>query len=163
MTDTFGGGLGDDVYQPDGSEIREDTGPLEPEDSLEDRGVGQVLDEGYSPPERPYAVEDTGTTPREQRTGESLDTRLARERPEWRRYEGDGLGDSEDTDGELLDHEVGDRRAGRIVAPDEGAHSRQDGVTGEDVGIDGGAASAEEAAMHVVDEDDEGRYGDGDL
>ena len=82
MTDPAGGGMGDDVYQPDDSEIREDTGPLEPEDTLDDRGIDEVLDEGYSPPERPLAVEETGTTAREQRTGESLDERLLRERPD---------------------------------------------------------------------------------
>lgn len=144
------GGWGDTVYQPDGSEIREDTGPLEPEDTLLDRGLEQVLDEGYSPPERPFAVEDTGTTAGEQRIGESLDARLRRERPDARPADGDGLGDASDTDGELLDDEVGDRRSGRLVGPDEGAHSREEGMTGADVGIDGGAASAEEAAMHVV-------------
>lgn len=153
MTDPRGGGesgMGDDVYQPDDSEVREDTGPLEPEDTLEDRGLDEVLDEGYSPPERPYAVEDTGTTAREQRTGESLDRRLSREEPEQGGPAGDGIGDASDTDGELLDDEVGDRRSGRLVGPDEGAHPRRDGVTGEDIGIDGGAASAEEAAVHVV-------------
>jgi hypothetical protein len=151
------GGWGDEVYQPDDSEIREDAGPLEPEDTLLDRGLEEVLDEGYSPPERPFAVEDTGTTADEQRTGESLDARLRRENPDARPVDGDGLGDASDTDGELLDAEVGDRRSGRLVGPDEGAHSREEGMTGADVGIDGGAASAEEAAMHVVpDPADEG-------
>ncbi|SDM76279.1 DUF5709 domain-containing protein [Actinacidiphila guanduensis] len=148
---------GDDVYQPDPGddrEIREDAGPLEPEDTLEDRGLVDVLDEGYSPPERPFAVEDVGTTDSEQHTGESLDSRLARERPDTRPPDGDGLGDAADTDGELLDPEAGDLRSGRLVAPDEGAHSRRDGVSGEDVGIDGGAASAEEAAVHVVQDAD---------
>ncbi len=151
------GGWGDEVYQPDDSEIREDAGPLEPEDTLLDRGLQEVLDEGYSPPERPFAVEDTGTTADEQRTGESLDARLRRERPDAGSADGDGLGDASDTDGELLDDEVGDRRSGRLVGPDEGAHPREEGMTGADVGIDGGAASAEEAAMHVVpDPADEG-------
>jgi hypothetical protein len=142
--------MGDEVYQPDGSEIREDTGPLEPEDTLLDRGLDETLDEGYSPPERPLAVEDTGTTAGEQRSGESLDDRLRRERPDEGPPAGDGLGDAWDTDGELLDPEAGGPRSGRLVGPDEGAHAREDGVTGRDVGIDGGAASAEEAAVHVV-------------
>lgn len=146
-------GRGDDVYQPDRGgdrDIREDTGPLEPEDTLDDRGVVDVLDEGYSPPDRPLVVEDTGTTGDEQQAGDSLDDRLARERPDRQPPRGDGLGDASDTDGELLDPEAGDLRSGRLVGPDEGAHSREDGVTGEDVGIDGGAASAEEAAVHLV-------------
>jgi hypothetical protein len=149
------GGMGDDVYQPDDSEIREDTGPLDPEDTLLDRGLKEALDEGYSPPDRPLAVEDTGTTAGEQRAGESLDRRLRRERPDDGPPSGDGLGDASDTDGELLDAETGDRRSGRLVAPDEGAHSRRSGLIGDDIGIDGGAASAEEAAVHLVpDEDD---------
>ncbi|HEY5835836.1 DUF5709 domain-containing protein [Streptomyces sp.] len=143
-------GMGDEVYQPDDSEIREDTGLLEPQDTLDDRGLDQVMDEGYSPPERPLAVEDVGTTAREQRTGESLESRLRRERPDETPPPGDGLGDASDTDGELLDPEAGDRRSGRLVGPDGGAHPRRDGLTGEDAGIDGGAASAEEAAVHVV-------------
>ena len=144
------GGMGDDVYQPDGSEIREDAGPLEPEDTLLDRGLAQTLDEGYSPPDRPLAVSDTGTTAGEQQEGESLERRLRRERPEEDAPDGDGLGDAPGTDGELLDTEAGDRRSGRLVAPDEGAHRRADDLVGEDVGIDGGAASAEEAAVHVI-------------
>jgi hypothetical protein len=40
------------------------------------------------------------------------------------------------------------------VAPDEGAHEDEEsGAIATDVGIDGAAASAEEAAMHIVDED----------
>jgi hypothetical protein len=155
MTRFDDGGMGDDVYQPDGSEIREDTGPLDPEDTLLDRGLQEALDEGYSPPERPLAVEDTGTTAREQHTGESLDQRLRREVPDERPPDGDGLGDSPDSDGELLDPEAGGPRSGRLVGPDEGAHSRRDGVTGEDIGIDGGAASAEESAVHVVTDPEE--------
>ncbi|WP_329129927.1 DUF5709 domain-containing protein [Streptomyces sp. NBC_01476] len=157
MTDPGDFGMGDDVYQPDedDSEIREDAGPLEPEDTLVDRGLEDVLDEGYSPPEKPLAVEDVGTTADEQRTGESLDERLRREVPDGQVPEGDGIGDDSDTDGELLDGEVGDRRSGRLVGPDEGAHVRRDGVSGEDVGIDGGAASAEEAAVHVVPDDED--------
>ncbi|HEY3478148.1 MAG TPA: hypothetical protein VGL02_04530, partial [Streptomyces sp.] len=85
-TDT---GMGDDVYQPDGSEIQEDTGPLEPADTLDDRGIAEVLDEGYSPPEHPMGVNRTGTTPGEQYAGASLDELLARERPDLAARPGD--------------------------------------------------------------------------
>ncbi len=51
--------------------------------------------------------------------------------------------------------EVGEERAGRLVAPDEGAHADvDDNLVAEDVGIDEGAAGAEEAAVHVVPDDD---------
>ncbi|MFB6960598.1 DUF5709 domain-containing protein [Streptomyces sp. NPDC056309] len=147
-------GWGDDVYQPDDSEIREDTGVLDPEDTLVYDGVDDPLDRGWSPPERPWAVEHTGVTAAERRQGETLDQRLAEELPEPPAWDGDDMGDCEDTDGELLDNEVGDVRSGRLVAPDEGAHEDEESaLVATDVGIDGAAASAEEAAMHVVDEE----------
>jgi hypothetical protein len=53
------------------------------------------------------------------------------------------------------DGEVGDDRAGRLLAPDEGAHEdTEKDLVARDVGISGAAAGAEEAAMHVIDEDD---------
>ncbi|MGA5699115.1 DUF5709 domain-containing protein [Peterkaempfera bronchialis] len=147
--------MGDEVYQPQGDDVVEDAGPLEPEDTLMNRGVGQVLDEGYSPPERPLAVDEWGTTAEEQHSGETLDRRLAREVPEVAAPNGDGLGDTVGTDGELLDEEVGDLRAGRLVAQDEGAHPDTDSeLFASDVGIDGAAASAEEAAVHVVPDEE---------
>lgn len=146
-------GWGDDVYQPDGSEQREDTGLLDAEDTLENDGVDDPLDRGWSPPERPWAVEHTGVTAGERQRGETLDQRLAEEQPDVLAPDGDGLGDSQGTDGELLDNEVGTDRSGRLVAPDEGAHEDGPALVAMDVGIDGAAASAEEAAMHVVDED----------
>lgn len=68
--------------------------------------------------------------------------------------DGDGIGDCQGTDGEPWDNEVGASRSGRLVAPNEGAHEDDEsGLIATDVGIDGAAASAEEAAMHIVDED----------
>ena len=50
---------------------------------------------------------------------------------------------------------AGDERAGRLVDPDEGVRTdAEKDLVGLDVGIDGAAAGAEEAAMHVIDEDD---------
>ncbi|HET9381358.1 MAG TPA: DUF5709 domain-containing protein [Streptomyces sp.] len=147
-------GWGDDVYQPASAEQREDTGLLDAEDTLEYDGVDDPLDRGWSPPERPLAVEHTGVTAAERRRGETLDQRLAEETPDLAPQDGDGLGDSRGTDGELLDNEVGATRSGRLVAPDEGAHEDEESaLVATDVGIDGAAASAEEAAVHTVDED----------
>jgi hypothetical protein len=141
---------GDEDTSPD---VTEDDGLLDPSDTLLDR---DQLDEGYSPPERPYAVNDWGTTPAEAAAGESLDARLRREVPEAAPDRGDGLGDSSDTDGELRDREVGDVRSGRLADDGEELFST-------DVGIDGGAASAEEAAVHLVgDEEDGDTDGDAD-
>lgn len=154
---------GDDVYQPDGpddSEIRTVEGIRDEEDTLLNRGA-DPFDEGASPPERPLAVEHEGTTAQEQNEGESLDDRLREEVPDpalGRNLggEGDGIGDALDSDGEPLDDEVGDGRAGRLVAPDEGAHEdAEKDLLASDVGIDGAAASAEEAAVHIVPDEDE--------
>ncbi|MEU6403327.1 DUF5709 domain-containing protein [Streptomyces sp. NPDC046985] len=147
-------GWGDDVYQPDDSEIKEDTGVLDAEDTLVSDGVEDPLDRGWSPPERPWAVEHTGVTAAEGHERETLDQRLAEELPDLSAPDGDGIGDCDGTDGELLDDEVGAARSGRLVAPDEGAHEDEESaLVATDVGIDGAAASAEEAAVHVVDED----------
>ncbi|EPD62208.1 MULTISPECIES: DUF5709 domain-containing protein [unclassified Streptomyces] len=147
-------GWGDDVYQPDGSEIQEDSGLLDVEDTLVDDGVDDPLDRGWSPPERPWAVERDDVTAAERRHGETLDQRLAEELPELVMSDGDGIGDCDGSDGELLDDEVGATRSGRLVAPDEGAHEDEESaLVATDVGIDGAAASAEEAAMHIVDGD----------
>ncbi|MGY1686687.1 DUF5709 domain-containing protein [Geodermatophilus sp. SYSU D00867] len=142
-----------DLYGTDGTDPEEATGLLEVEDTLEDPRRPRDLDTGWSPPERPWGVADWGTTEREEATGESLAGRLARELPDrsWDDADGDGLGDLTGGDGELLDDEVGDARAGRLAeVGDDGVVDREDELLGEDLGIDGGAASAEEAAVHLV-------------
>jgi hypothetical protein len=141
---------------------------LDAEDTLDNTGVADPLEEGYSPGERPLAVDDWGTTAREEAEGESLDGRLAREVPDVGYVdpldEGDGLGDDADTDGELRDDEVGENRSGRLVsesyvaedAVSVGGSERDADLLAVDVGVDGAGASAEEAAVHVVpDEDDD--------
>lgn len=144
--------MGDEVYQPQGDEVVEDAGPLESEETLNDRGV-EPLDEGYSPPERPLAVDEWGTTAAEQHRGETLDRRLARETPEEAAPGGDDIGDVAGGEGEPRDDEVGGSDAGRLVAPDEGAHPDTDAeLLATDVGINSGARTAEEAAMHIVPE-----------
>jgi hypothetical protein len=120
---------------------------LEPEDTLVDRGVKDVLDEGYSPAEKPSDFYDGH---------EPLDGRLAREVPNEAADDSDGIGDTPDTDGEPYDDEVGTDRAGRLVAADDGSGSDTDAyLYARDVGIDGAGASAEEAAIHAIPEDRE--------
>jgi hypothetical protein len=117
-------------------------------DSLVDnRGLAEPLDEGYSPPEKWSPAEGYGNTPLEEELGETLDQRLAQEEPEPDPYELAAT-ETEDVRGG-----VGSERAGRLVEPDEGAHVDVEGdLLAQDVGIDGAAASAEEAAVHVIDE-----------
>lgn len=116
---------------------------LQPEDTLDDRGVDDVLDEGISPPESYRGVFAKGVTSREELEGESLEERLRQEEPEtWE-------GAEEDLDGDLCDEqpdvEVGDARTGRLMATESGYD-----LAAEDEGIDGAGASAEEAAMHTI-------------
>jgi hypothetical protein len=147
--------MADDAYQPTGSnEEQEDAAPLDMQNAVDERTYDDTLDEGYSPPEKPLGVTKYGTTAAEQHQGESLDQRLAQERPAVDEPQGDAVGDLPGGEGEPVDPEAGTDRAGRLVAPDEGAHPD---TTKEEIaadkGIDAGAAGAEEAAVHVVDDD----------
>ena len=145
----------DDTNDNDGYSVDDDN-QLQPEDTLLDRGVDDILDEGISPPERPYA-----RTVLDHPGPETLDELLAEEEPDPLSRLGNVLdelnGDDSDDDGEEFpeDDEVGRARSGRLVATDEGFGEDDDSeLFASDVGIDGGAASAEEAAMHVIDDED---------
>ena len=120
---------------------------LQPEDTLDDRGVDDVLDEGYSPPEH-----ETDHL-RHPEGGESLEERLDDEEPEvWAQAEAEADADILDGD---VGGEVGAQRTGRLMAPDEGSHEDVDsGMVAEDEGIDGAGASAEEAAMHTIENEE---------
>ncbi|MFE9682272.1 DUF5709 domain-containing protein [Streptomyces sp. NPDC006285] len=149
--------MADDAYQPTGTnEEQEDASPLDLQDAIDERTYDDILDEGYSPPEKPLGVNKTGVTAAEQHEGESLDERLRQEVPDEEVPVGDGIGDLPGGEGEPLDPEAGDERAGRLVAPDEGAHTdTTKEAVASDIGIDGGAAGAEEAAVHLVPEEEE--------
>lgn len=125
----------------------DDEDQLQPEDTLDDRRVDDVLDEGYSPPEKWSRAESFGNTPEEARQGESFEQRLAQENPDVDPYAepGETVGGPE----------VGDERSGRLVAPDQGVgEDSEKDLIADDVGVDGAAASAEEAAVHVVDDNE---------
>ncbi|MDT5070671.1 MAG: hypothetical protein QOK02_6826 [Mycobacterium sp.] len=118
----------------------DDDDQLPEEDTLLDRGVDDILDEGYSPPEKW----------KEPRDNETLDELLAEEEPDPAMQ----LGDDDPGSDFPEDGEVGDRRAGRLIAPDEGVNADDESdMLATDVGIDGSAASAEEAAVHVIDDE----------
>jgi hypothetical protein len=136
---------------------------LDASDTLDGDPGEDPLDRGVAAPQRWSAGIRYGSTAAEQQGGESLDQLLAEEEPDVAADLGDEpIGDSdgdedagdEDVDGLLLD-DGPDPRAGRLVAEDEGAHQDEEAdLVARDTGIDGGGASAEEAAMHVVDDDD---------
>jgi hypothetical protein len=163
-----------DETRPESQDL-EDFEVLDSTDTLDGAPGDDPLDRGVVPPERWSAGIRFGTTEEEQAEGESLDQLLAEEEPddtldlteaelsddeeeeeeeeEEDADEDDDAGD-EDVDGLLLD-DGPDPRAGRLVAEDEGAHpDDEEDLVATDVGIDGGGATAEEAAVHVVEEDD---------
>lgn len=159
---------GDDTTSYNTYSVDEET-QLQPEDTLVDRGVDDVLDEGYTAPEKWSPAESYGNTALEEVLGEPLDMRLAEEEPDPAAEEITRAGEDEDTtnaagveiqadlegEGELIDDEVGDLRAGRLVASDEGVLADTEAsLVADDEGISGGAASAEEAAVHVIPDDD---------
>lgn len=141
--------------EPDGEtygdySVDDENQPSNLED-IPDPEVEDELDRGYSPPENYSAGQGFGNTPFEEATGESLEQRVAQEEPE-----PDPYVDAEEHEGDedLDDGEVGAERAGRLVDPDEGSgEDTESDLFGIDVGIDGAAASAEEAAVHVVPDD----------
>src|SRR5580704_12360189 len=149
------------------SEDLEDYQVQDSTDTLSGAPGNDPLDRGVVPPERWSAGVRYGVTEQEQEQGESLDQLLSEEEPdpalnfedededdEDDEDEDDEDAGDEDVDGLLLD-DGPDPRAGRLVAEDEGAHPDDEAdLVATDVGIDGGGATAEEAAVHVVEEDD---------
>jgi hypothetical protein len=111
----------------------------------------------------PMAMDDFGVTAEEQRAGEDLDGRLAREEPEVTEA---GLPSTrfEDSDGGPVDPRLGSQVSmydrpgldplqegvtGRVVQPDQGGYNdKEKDQIGYDAGAAGGGAGAEEAAMH---------------
>ncbi len=120
------------------------TQQLDGAETLMDQGLADSLDTGWNPPDRDPGI--NVPTEAEQLEGDSLDDRLAMEVPDVTADLDDDFSDATvDTDAAV--DEVGDERSGRLVITDD-----PDGdLVGEDVGIDGAAASAEEAAVHVVE------------
>jgi len=142
------------------SEDLEDYEVLDANDTLDGNPGDDPLDRGVVTPDRwsagvQYALKG-------EEDSESLDELLAEEEPD----------DAVDGDEESWDeNETGadvtrlerdddpDRRAGRLAAAeadvygDGDVRAVQDGeLLGSDTGIDGGGASAEEAAVHVIDD-----------
>lgn len=134
-----------DDDQPDGPDLGAAV-QLDAGDTLAGPPGSDPLDAGYVPPDRPLGLDDDAVTAAGQREGESLDERLSREVPEQVSTDAD--------------------RSGRLTAAAPGADGEPtNAMDGVDVGIDGGAASAEEAAVHDVDlgiepVDDESPLGD---
>lgn len=124
---------------------------LQPDETLLDRGVSDVLDEGYVTAEKWSPAMGFGNTPAEMKRGETLEQRMAQEAPELVPEETPWNPDPNES------REVGHLRSGRLVDANGGypGEDAEPESVGHDVGIDGGAASAEEAAMHIIDDFDD--------
>lgn len=135
-------GMPDDAFDSIDSEL-EDDGVLDPGDTLEGDEGDDPLDAGIDAGDRYVAAERFGTTLQEEREGETLDQLLAEEEPDIDPYAEAGRRDYGTA-----------HPAGRLVEPDEGAHETEEAdLVGTAVGYDGGSESAEEEAVHIVDED----------
>jgi hypothetical protein len=154
--------MSESTYQPgdDGNDLDDS---VDLDQAFGDDEVDQtVFDTGYSPPERPLGMTRFGTTNAEEEQGESLDQRLAQEVPDPNLasdleaspsdQDVDAVDNTRIEDDDLSYDEVGGDRAGRLVDPDEGlGEDDEKDLIGSDVGIDEGAASAEEAAVHIIE------------
>ena len=130
---------------------------LSQSDSLINRGVDDVLDEGDTAPDNWSPAQGFGNTPAEMRQGETLEQRIAQEEPEEnpKKLRGPWNPNREN-------RQVGSARAGRLISAGGGidAEDTEAQSVAADVGISGGAASAEEAAVHIISEEDLENPGD---
>lgn len=160
--------MSENPMEPGGADV-DDLAQLDASDTLDTDPVRDPLDTGWSPPDTARGSRAHGTTVWEQGQPETIDARILQEEPDPHSAYGapenesgldvEPLGgddpDAIDIEDDWLGGEVGHRRAGRLVAPDHGTtYDEEAELWGEDVGVDGGAASAEEAAVHVIDDED---------
>jgi hypothetical protein len=138
---------------------------LDASDTLDGAPGDDPLDRGVVTPDRWSAGIRFGTTEAESEEGESLDQALAEEEPDVTLDIDDEPDEDIGPDENATDDDVArylldddpDPRAGRLVDEDdeEGGNYlvAHDDRVAYDAGIDGGGAAAEEAAIHVVDDD----------
>ncbi|MEO6886391.1 MAG: DUF5709 domain-containing protein [Jatrophihabitantaceae bacterium] len=121
----------------------EGTSQLDPADSLAGEIGEDPLEAGYSPPDlEPFSARADATSTAELH-GESIDNKLAAEEPEVDRSDINGFYERPSV--------------GRIVSSTQNDSSDElspdaSDVFASDAGPAGWAASAEEAAMHIIDE-----------
>jgi hypothetical protein len=129
--------------------VAEDDGVLDASETLDDDLVADPLDTGVVAADRWAGANRFGTTAAEARAGESLERRLSEEEPDIDPY-AVPVDDEDELTRRGYERET---RAGRLVAEDEGVRGdAESDAVAWDVGVDAGAASAEEAAVHVIDD-----------
>jgi hypothetical protein len=146
------------------SEDLEDYTVLDANDTLDGNPGDDPLDQGVVTPDRWSAGVQYALKGEEE--SESLDELLAEEEPDDDLGSDDESWDENATGQDVRRYardEVADDRSGRLVTTDQNLYDDDDvadddesELVARDTGIDGGAASAEEAAVHVIDEPDEG-------
>jgi hypothetical protein len=114
-----------------------DSNQIQGEDSMSGADVDEMLDAGFVPPDRDPSGH-FGETPWEEAHGETLDQRIAQEEPE--------IWDAPEKGATQPD------RAGRLVADGSAVDSGGTDMFASDEGIAGGGASAEEAAVRIVED-----------
>lgn len=140
---------------------------LDSADTLTTAPGDDPLDRGIATPERWSAAMKSGSTTAEQLSGASLDRCLAREDPDDGVDPADDRPDGISWDENATDGDIGDLladssptpRTGRLVRAvnDEAAYlTWETDAVAREVGIDGGGATAEEAALHVLPDSDTG-------
>jgi hypothetical protein len=123
---------------------------LESGETLDGPPGTEAMDALYVAPNKPFGLDDPAVTPDGQRHGDTLDERLDREVPD----DVESVA-APDPTADDLGSEAGQERAGRLTADDTADDTRAtDVLDADDAGISGGVASAEEAAVHVIDEDE---------
>jgi hypothetical protein len=149
------------------SEDLEDYEVLDSLDTLAGAPGDDPLDRGVATPERWSAGMKFGSTADEQQAGESLDQLLAEEEPDVGLDPEDDRPDGVPWDENASDDDIArfaqadgpDPRAGRLIttaADDTGDvyHAWDTDATAHDTGADGGGATAEEAALHYLEDGD---------
>lgn len=155
----------DEIY--DHSARLDDHGVLEASDTLEGNPGDDALGTENAPPDRWSVGEGFGTTAAEEQEGESLARLLAEEEPDVDPYAGDDeradpvrrgtpAGETgEQMSGPRFD-DGPDPQAGQLVSTDGGIGlDEEPALVARYAGRDVGAASAEEAAVHMTGEDDD--------
>ncbi len=118
-----------------------DSNQLPGEDTMTEPTDDMLLEEGYSPPDTPRQNR-FGETPWEEAHGEPLERRLEEEEPEvWE-------------DRAPADPNVTPDGAGQLLEDDDAVEAAGTDTFAVETGSTAGTVSAEEGAVHVVDDED---------
>jgi hypothetical protein len=141
---------------PDPYSELEEEGIPDLEESYPERQWSEDPQRAPVPQDEPVGLDEFGNTADEQREGESLEGRLRREQPDpalGAPGRGEDWPGAEEREFDPVRENEAPRRAGRLVAPDEGVRTdtEKDAVA-EEIGPDRAGFLPEEQAMRIEDE-----------